>query len=100
MDTNTHSRKNFRIPFKMRIAMFFHRRFGKQITVARSGGLAYVVLTREHGKFSSWQFREKLSGKNAQQAVKSAIARYPGYLLYYPKRVMRKALAEKKKSKE
>lgn len=23
MDTNTHSRKNFRIPFKMRIAMLF-----------------------------------------------------------------------------
>lgn len=99
MDTNTHSRKNFRIPFKMRIAMFFHRQFGKQITVARSGGLTYVVLTREHGKFSSWQFREKLSGKNAKQAAQSAIARHPGYLLFFPKKALKKALADKKKEK-
>lgn len=44
-----------------------------------------------------WEKREELSGKNAQQAVKSAIARYPGYLLYFPKRVLKKALASKQR---
>lgn len=86
-----------RINVWMRILLLIRSLVGRQITVARSGALKYVILTREHGKFSKWEKREELSGKNAQQAVKSAIARYPGYLLYFPKRVLKKALASKQR---
>ena len=63
-----------------------------QITLVRKRAMDYAVLTRKN-KRSEWEFRELMKNKHADQAMKLARSKYPGYVFYLPKEALRKAAA-------
>lgn len=65
--------------------------FYPQVSVVRKAGrgLTWVVATRKNAFTRKWVVREELKGKKTNQAVRYAIAKYPGHFLYIQKKAIK-----------